>query len=201
MGSLVLAGCEGAGRGTGGRTAISGGFTFRGKLGLRAARRISRWVRAFRRALAGKRGESRRIRFSRRIPHCNSPGPFFSGIPTLHPVSWELVLSETLFPAPAKLRCQPLSCSHSGLHTWYLLWPQTPQDWGHQLGLVSVAWRRAVSLSESLRPEAFHWQKRGLLPSGKGRATQREGLSQAPNRNESPPNSAWLTPVCQLTVS
>lgn len=42
MGSLVLAGCEGAGRGTGARTAISGGFTFRGKLGRRAARRISR---------------------------------------------------------------------------------------------------------------------------------------------------------------
>lgn len=42
MGSLVLAGCEGAGREMGGLTAISGGFTFRGKLGLRAARRISR---------------------------------------------------------------------------------------------------------------------------------------------------------------
>lgn len=177
MGSLVLAGCEGAGRGTGGRTAISGGFTFRGKLGLRAARRISRWVRAFRRALARKRGESRRLilEVKLHIPHCNSPGPFFSGIPALHPVFWELVLSDTLFPTPAKLHCQPLGPSHGGLRTWYLLWPQTPQDWGHQLGLVSDAWRRAVSLSESLRPGAFHWQKRGLLPSGKGRATQREG--------------------------
>lgn len=52
MGSLVLAGCGGAGRVTGGRTAINVGFTFRGRLGLRAALRISRWVRAFRRALA-----------------------------------------------------------------------------------------------------------------------------------------------------
>lgn len=60
MGSLVLAGCEGAGSETGGLTAISGGFTLRGKLGLRAARRISRWVRAFRRALAGREEEDQR---------------------------------------------------------------------------------------------------------------------------------------------
>jgi hypothetical protein len=57
IGSLVLAGCDGAGRGTGGRTAISVGFTFRGKLGLRAARRISKWVRAFRRALPQRKTE------------------------------------------------------------------------------------------------------------------------------------------------
>lgn len=55
-----------------------------------------------------------------------------------------------------------------GLPTWYPLWPQTPQDWEHQPGLVSDAWLLAVSLNESLRPEAFHWQRRGprLLTSG-----------------------------------
>lgn len=53
MGSLVLAGWAG-GPGTSGATTGrmgSAGFTLSGRLGLRAARRISRWVRALRRAL------------------------------------------------------------------------------------------------------------------------------------------------------
>lgn len=100
-------------------------------------------------------------------PCCSSASsPFFSGIPTLHPVFLELVF----------LRYPPIFHTHqsglstSQLPTWYLLWPQTPRDWGHQLGLVSDAWLLAVSLSESLRPEAFHWQRMGPLPlpSGKG---------------------------------
>lgn len=62
MGSLVLAGLEGTGRGAGGRTDISAGFTLRGKLGLRAARRISRCVRAFRKALQGKQEKQKRCR-------------------------------------------------------------------------------------------------------------------------------------------
>lgn len=49
------------------------------------------------------------------------------------------------------------------LPTWYPLWPQIPLDWEHQQGLVSDAWLLAVSLNESLKPEAFHWQRRGPL--------------------------------------
>lgn len=50
------------------------------------------------------------------------------------------------------------------LKPWYPLWPQKPLDWEHQQGLVSDAWLLAVSLNESLKPEAFHWQRRGPLP-------------------------------------
>lgn len=54
--------------------------------------------------------------------------------------------------------------SELSLKPWCLLWPQIPLDWEHQQGLVSDAWLLAVSLTESLRPEAFHWQRRGPLP-------------------------------------
>lgn len=58
MGSLVLAGWTG---GTGNRGAPRGlsgrtdDFTFTGRLGRRAARRISRWLRALRRALGNEK--------------------------------------------------------------------------------------------------------------------------------------------------
>lgn len=175
MGSLVLAGCADGGRETGARTVISGGFTFRGKLGRRAARRISRWVRAFRRALVrkerGTREKAKTFRLKPHIPHCNPPSPapsFLARPPCSQSLPGVGLAQILLFPTPTRLGGQPLSLSHAGLPTWCLLWPQTPQDWGRQLGLVSDAWLLAVSLSESLKPEAFHWQRRGLLPSGKG---------------------------------
>lgn len=50
------------------------------------------------------------------------------------------------------------------LKPWCPLWPQIPLGWERQQGLVSDAWLLAVSLNESLKPEAFHWQRRGPLP-------------------------------------
>lgn len=101
MGSLVLAGCDDGGRGTGGRTAISGGFTFKGKLGLRAALRISRWVRAFRRALAGKRRGSKKTKDRQgKAPHSTTmppSSPSFPSIPPLQPSLVALLLLRSYF--------------------------------------------------------------------------------------------------------
>lgn len=89
-----------------------------------------------------------------------------------------LHLSQTLLlPMPANLiislSAPPMVDS---LPTWYPLWPQIPLDWEHQQGLVSDAWLLAVSLNGSLKPEAFHWQRRGPLPlpSGKGQGDMEE---------------------------
>lgn len=65
MGSLVLAGWTG---GTGNRGAPRGlsgraDFTFTGRLGRRAARRISRWLRALRRALGNEKEQHGVVRF------------------------------------------------------------------------------------------------------------------------------------------
>lgn len=131
--------------------------------------------------------------------------PFLPNIPT-HPApslrgaGLAQILLPTSFPISTNLGCQPLSPSHGGLPTWYLWWPQTPQDSVHQLGLVSDAWLLAVSLSESLRPEAFHWQRRGLLPSGKEwGSTMREETPR--HLSDTKAHPTWPTPVCQLTVS
>lgn len=71
-------------------------------------------------------------------------------------------------PSGASWACGQLAAfpseSEPSSKLWYLSWPQTPQDWGHPRGLVSDAWLLAVSLSESLKPEAFHWQRRVPLP-------------------------------------
>lgn len=58
MGSLVLAGWAGGTGTKGATTGRSTDFTLSGRLGRRAARRISRWLRAFRSALQGEREKS-----------------------------------------------------------------------------------------------------------------------------------------------
>ena len=121
MGSLVLAGCDDGGRGPGGRTAISGGFTFKGRLGRRAALRISRWVRAFRRALASKRrGSKKKPKTVKvKLPHSTTIPPsspsFPSTSPPFNPVFRELMLLRSSYF---------LSHTHqSGLLTsWPLPW-------------------------------------------------------------------------------